>query len=218
MFFFPSQSFLNTITSTISQPAAVSLLGDSVLQQHSRLLKSPTAKHYEVSLDIKTKSKVEMIISPSKYVWGAGFIFFLKKLCNKQGEPVILENAICNCIQVPAGFSKCFTHIIRPCHAHIIAGVRKGNWQQGRPDLLSPCTTPFKGSQPKDKYTFAWKLLQLFKASRPCLFYLHTSYRLACPSPVYCQNLLPVPDPSKPWLLRLKCSKAHSDDTPVAQV
>lgn len=121
-------------------------LGDSVLQQHSRLLKSPTAKHYEVSIDIKTKSKVEMIISPSKYIWGAGF-FFLKKLCNKQSQPARLETAICNCIWVPSGFSKCFTHIIRPCHAHIL--LRKGNWQQVMPDLPSPHTTSFKGFQPK---------------------------------------------------------------------
>lgn len=149
MFFFPSQSFLNTITSTISQPAAVSLLGDSVLQQHSRLLKSPTAKHYEVSLDIKTKSKVEMIISPSKYVWGAGFIFFLKKLCNKQGEPVILENAICNCIQVPAGFSKCFTHIIRPCHAHILLVWEKGTGSRAGQTFSLPAPHHLKDPNPR---------------------------------------------------------------------
>lgn len=131
-------------------------LGDSVLQQRSRLLKSPTAKHYEVSIDIKTKSKVEMIISPSKYIWGAGLFFFLKKLCNKVSQPAwrLQSKTVFEFQVVLVNASPTSS---RPCHAHIL--LRKGNWQQVMPDLLSPHTTSFKGFQPKDKHTFVWKWL-----------------------------------------------------------
>lgn len=71
-----------------STSCTVSLLGDSVLQQHSRLLKSSTAKHYEVSIDIKTKSKVEIIISSSKYIWSPGlFLFWRNCAVNKVSQP-----------------------------------------------------------------------------------------------------------------------------------
>lgn len=145
-------------------------------------------------------------------------ISFLKKLCSKQSQPATLKIAICNCIWVPTGFSKCFTNI-RPCHAHILLVWEKGTCSRSSQIFsVSPYTTSFKGFQPKDKHTFVWKWLQDFKASLPCLFYLHASYRLACPSlmhsKIYCHCLIL----SSPWLLRPECSKARSDDTPVAQV